>query len=365
MSRSYTSRPARIGERDGIDYHFVTRERFQDMLAADAFLEWADVFGNFYGTSAADTERLLADGQDVVLVIDVQGARQVKATGIDHTAIFVLPPSFEILVRRPPTPNNDTEEQMQRRLATARAEAVSFTDYDYVVVNDQLEPTVVRLQEIIAAERSRTHRMRGIADRSSSRSAPESPMTKSLIALGVTGGIGAYKAVEIARGLQKQGHEVVAVMTESAQRFVTPLTFEAITRREVITELWTPGTNADIEHIALASEIDLLLVAPCTANTIGRFAHGLADDFLTSMYLATTAPVVLAPAMNSNMHAHPAVVENLARLEARRADRRARRRLLACGWIGRAASPSPRTSSPTSSRCWRRHHATSRGGACW
>lgn len=164
MSRSYTSRPARVGERDGIDYHFVTRERFQEMLAADAFLEWADVFGNFYGTSAADTERLLAGGQDVVLVIDVQGARQVKATGIDHTAIFVLPPSFEILERRLRGRSKDTEEQMQRRLATARAEAVSFADYDYVVVNDQLEPTVVRLQEIIAAERSRTHRMRGIAE---------------------------------------------------------------------------------------------------------------------------------------------------------------------------------------------------------
>lgn len=164
MSRSYTSRPARAGERDGIDYHFVSRERFQEMLAADAFLEWADVFGHFYGTSAADTERLLADGQDVVLVIDVQGARQVKATGIDHTAIFVLPPSFEILERRLRGRSKDTEEQMQRRLATARAEVVSFIDYDYVVVNDQLEPTVVRLQEIIAAERSRTHRMRGIAD---------------------------------------------------------------------------------------------------------------------------------------------------------------------------------------------------------
>lgn len=164
----------------------------------------------------------------------------------------------------------------------------------------------------------------------------------ALIALGVTGGIGAYKAVEIARGLQKQGHEVVAVMTESARQFVTPLTFEAITRREVVTDLWTPGTNAEIEHIAIASQIDLLLVAPCTANTIGRFAHGLADDFLTSMYLATTAPVVLAPAMNSNMYAHPAVVENLARLQARGV------RVvepgagyLACGWIGKGRLAEP------------------------
>ncbi len=164
MSRSYTSRPARAGERDGVDYHFVSREAFSQMIDDGAFLEWADVFGNFYGTSAADTARMQASGQDVVLVIDVQGARQVKAHGVDHTAIFILPPSFEVLERRLRGRSKDSEEQMQRRLATARAEASSFTDYDYVVVNDQLEPTVVRLQEIIAAERSRTHRMRAVAE---------------------------------------------------------------------------------------------------------------------------------------------------------------------------------------------------------
>jgi len=164
MSRSYTSRTARAGESDGIDYNFVSRQAFARMIDERAFLEWADVFGNYYGTSAADTERMLASGQDVVLVIDVQGARQVKAHGVDHTSIFVLPPSFEVLERRLRGRSKDTEEQMQRRLATARAEASSFTDYDYVVVNDQLEPTVVRLQEIIAAERSRTHRMRAMAE---------------------------------------------------------------------------------------------------------------------------------------------------------------------------------------------------------
>ena len=164
MSRSYTSRPARAGERDGIDYHFVSDDVFRRMVDAKAFLEWADVFGHCYGTSAADTERLVADGQDVVLVIDVQGARQVKAHGVDHTSIFVLPPSFDVLERRLRGRSKDTEEQMQRRLATARAEASSYKGYDYVVVNDQLEPTVVRLQEIIAAERSRTHRMRSIAE---------------------------------------------------------------------------------------------------------------------------------------------------------------------------------------------------------
>src|SRR5206468_4792295 len=105
-----------------------------------------------------------------------------------------------------------------------------------------------------------------------------------LIALGVCGGIGAYKAVEVARGLQKRGHDVVAVMTQNATRFVGPLTFEAITRRPVITDQFAPGANADIEHIALASTIDLLLIAPATANIIGKLAHGIADDLLSTLY---------------------------------------------------------------------------------
>ena len=126
----------------------------------------------------------------------------------------------------------------------------------------------------------------------------------SLIALGVTGSIGAYKAVEIARGLQTRGHEVVAVMTRSARRFIGPLSFEAITRRPVITDQFARGANADIEHIALASDIGLLVVAPATANVIGKFAHGIADDFLSSLYLATHAPVLVAPAMNYE-HAEP------------------------------------------------------------
>jgi phosphopantothenoylcysteine decarboxylase/phosphopantothenate--cysteine ligase len=155
------------------------------------------------------------------------------------------------------------------------------------------------------------------------------------IALGITGGISAYKAVEIARGLQQSGHTVTAVMTRSARRFITPLTFEAITGREVVTDLWSPGRNVDIEHIALASRIDLLLVAPATANTIARFAQGHADDFLTAMFLATRAPVVLAPAMNSQMYAHPAVVHNLALLRERGASIvEPGSGYLACGWVG-------------------------------
>src|SRR5688500_18952190 len=110
------------------------------------------------------------------------------------------------------------------------------------------------------------------------------------VGLGVTGGIGAYKAVELVRLLQKRGHDVQAVMTRAARRFVGPVTFEAITRRPVITSQFAPGLNADIEHIALASNQDLLIVAPATANIIGKFANGIADDFLSSLYLATRAP---------------------------------------------------------------------------
>lgn len=164
----------------------------------------------------------------------------------------------------------------------------------------------------------------------------------SLIVLGVSGGIGAYKAVEVARGLQKHGHDVTAVMTRSARRFVGPLTFEAITRRPVVTDQWAPGANADIEHISLASTADLLLVAPATANVIGKFANGIADDFLSSLYLATRAPVLLAPAMNTNMFAHPAVVRNLETLTARGVGFvEPGEGYLACGWIGKGRLAEP------------------------
>jgi phosphopantothenoylcysteine decarboxylase / phosphopantothenate---cysteine ligase len=164
----------------------------------------------------------------------------------------------------------------------------------------------------------------------------------ALIALGVCGGIGAYKAVEIARGLQKNGHDVVAVMTRAARKFVGPLTFEAITRRQVITDQWQPGANADIEHIAIASNIDLLVVAPATANTIAKFANGLADDFLSSLYTATRAPVLIAPAMNTNMFEHPAVVKNLETLGARGVQMvDPGSGYLACGWIGKGRLAEP------------------------
>jgi phosphopantothenoylcysteine decarboxylase/phosphopantothenate--cysteine ligase len=164
----------------------------------------------------------------------------------------------------------------------------------------------------------------------------------ALIALGVTGGIGAYKAVEIVRGLQKSGHEVVAVMTEAATRFVGPLTFEAITGRRVITGQFEPGVNADIAHISLASSIDLLLVAPATANVMAKFAAGLADDFLSSLYLATRAPVLIAPAMNTKMWDHEAVQRNLETLRSRRVHViEPTEGFLACGWTGKGRLAEP------------------------
>jgi phosphopantothenoylcysteine decarboxylase/phosphopantothenate--cysteine ligase len=163
-----------------------------------------------------------------------------------------------------------------------------------------------------------------------------------LVALGVSGGIGAYKAVEVARGLQQRGHEVAVVMTAAAARFVGPITFEALTRRRVALDQFEPGTNADIEHIALASAIDLLLVAPATANVLGKFANGIADDFLSTLYLATRAPVLVAPAMNTQMLAHDAVRRNLETLAARGVRFvEPGEGYLACGWIGRGRLAEP------------------------
>jgi phosphopantothenoylcysteine decarboxylase/phosphopantothenate--cysteine ligase len=147
------------------------------------------------------------------------------------------------------------------------------------------------------------------------------------VMVGVSGGIAAYKAAEVVRALQRQALEVRVTMTESAQRFVQPLTFAALTGHRVITSLWP--TEADesgsgesdldssIEHIAEAQWADALVVAPATAGILAKFAHGMADDFLTTMYLATTAPVLVAPAMNVNMWEHPATQANMEILRQR------------------------------------------------
>jgi guanylate kinase len=164
LSRSYTSRAAREGERDGVDYNFVSRARFEAMIGAGEFLEYADVFGNFYGTSAADTETALRNGQDVVLVIDVQGARQVREQGLALVSVFVLPPSYPVLEQRLRGRSKDSAEAIQRRLAVAREEVTGYCDYDYVVVNDDLEQCVEALRSIVIAERSRARRARPVAE---------------------------------------------------------------------------------------------------------------------------------------------------------------------------------------------------------
>ncbi|MEJ2108528.1 MAG: bifunctional phosphopantothenoylcysteine decarboxylase/phosphopantothenate--cysteine ligase CoaBC [Acidobacteriota bacterium] len=137
------------------------------------------------------------------------------------------------------------------------------------------------------------------------------------IALGVTGCIAAYKAIEIMRGLQKAGIAVQVVLTRSAAEFVPPLTFESLSSLNVITEMFPRGQNRDIQHISIAQSIDLLAIAPATANILGKFAHGIADDFLSTLYLSCPAPVLIAPAMNVEMWRHPAVQANVATLKSR------------------------------------------------
>jgi guanylate kinase len=148
-----------------VDYNFVTRNRFEQMVAAGDFLEWADVFGNLYGTCASDTERLLAAGEDVVLVIDVQGARQVRRKGVPATSIFVMPPSLAVLEQRLRGRSKDSDASIQRRLQVARVEVTSFGDYDYLVINDDLVSSVDRLRAIVLAERARLARMQPLAER--------------------------------------------------------------------------------------------------------------------------------------------------------------------------------------------------------
>jgi phosphopantothenoylcysteine decarboxylase/phosphopantothenate--cysteine ligase len=137
------------------------------------------------------------------------------------------------------------------------------------------------------------------------------------VALGVTGCIAAYKSVEILRGLQKRGVDVQVLMTRNGSRFVSPLTFQSISGHPVIGSMFKPTEDPEIKHIQIAQWIDLLLVAPATANTLARFANGIADDFLSTVYISTTAPVLVAPAMNVEMWAHPATQENVRRLRDR------------------------------------------------
>jgi guanylate kinase len=164
ISRSYTSRAVRPGETDGVDYTFVTADRFREMREGGAFLEWAEVFGDFYGTGAAETEAHLAAGEDLVLVIDVQGARKVRAAGVPSIGVFLMPPSLARLEERLRGRRRDPEAAILRRLQTARQEIPAFVDYDYVVVNDEIDPCAEQLRAIVLAERCRRERVAACAD---------------------------------------------------------------------------------------------------------------------------------------------------------------------------------------------------------
>jgi guanylate kinase len=153
FSVSYTTRAPRGSERDGREYCFVPRAEFEDMVRDDEFLEWADVFGNFYGTPRKSLQRAQEARKDLLLDIDVQGAAQIKAKIPDAVSIFILPPNRETLEERLRKRSQDTEEVIQRRLRKAGAEIENYGKYDYILVNDDLEKSVAALKAIVLAER--------------------------------------------------------------------------------------------------------------------------------------------------------------------------------------------------------------------
>lgn len=162
------------------------------------------------------------------------------------------------------------------------------------------------------------------------------------IVLGVCGSIAAYKACDIASLLVRNGANVKVVMTESAQKIIAPKALETVSRNKVCSDMWAECNSWVPEHISLADFADLLVVAPATANTIGNFANGLAPDMLSSLYLATTAPVLIAPAMNTKMLLHPAVVKNMEILKERGAEFvEAGDGVLACGAVGKGRLADP------------------------
>ena len=166
--------------------------------------------------------------------------------------------------------------------------------------------------------------------------------TKRKIVLGVTGCIGAYKAAEIVRGLKKDGLAVQVIMTASAREFITPLTLETLSEEPVICKLFGQEREEGIRHISLTEECELLLIAPATANVLAKLAYGIADDFLSTFALANRAPVMIAPAMNTQMLSHPAVQANIATLRERGADFiEPGEGWLACGWLGKGRLAEP------------------------
>lgn len=158
FSVSYTTRHRRPGEEHGRQYYFVDDARFDAMVAEDAFLEWADVFGERYGTGKEATRKTLESGRDLLLDIDVQGARQVRARGENAVSIFMLPPDYGTLESRLRARRSEDDAQVRGRLAVARGEAAEYRDYDYLVVNDELERAASDLVSIVRAERRRVTR---------------------------------------------------------------------------------------------------------------------------------------------------------------------------------------------------------------
>ncbi len=154
FSVSHTTRPRRPGETEGVDYHYVSRAEFERLVAAGAFLEWAEYSGNLYGTSWAAVDAPLGAGRDVLLEIEVQGARQVRARLPEAILVFLIPPSLGVLEERLRTRGTDEPEEIERRLAIARRELAALDLFDYAVVNDALADAVERLREIVAAERA-------------------------------------------------------------------------------------------------------------------------------------------------------------------------------------------------------------------
>jgi len=159
FSISYTTRPPRSSETPGVDYIFVSRKDFVDRLARGEFLEYAEVFGNFYGTNRETFELATHQGKDLVLDIDVQGARQLKVAIPQAISVFVLPPSREIMEQRLRSRSQDSEEVIQRRLRGAAEEVQNYTHYDYVLINRDIEEASARLANIVEAERLRKARM--------------------------------------------------------------------------------------------------------------------------------------------------------------------------------------------------------------
>lgn len=165
MSVSVTTRPRREGEVEGRDYYFVERDAFDAMVAGDAFLEWAEVFGNRYGTPRAHIEQGLAKGEDFLFDVDWQGAQQLsQRAGADVVSVFLLPPSIEELERRLRDRGTDDENVIASRMARARDEISHWDGYDYVVINDDLEVCFSRVQTILHAERLRRTRRTGLVD---------------------------------------------------------------------------------------------------------------------------------------------------------------------------------------------------------